>query len=555
MDGQRFDSIARAVASGASRRLVIKGFAAGVAASLAGARWSRLTGAQQLNVPIGGQCSAFGANAECSQAGTPPGGIAVICSDNGEAGDGQFNCCRNAGGACTADAHCCGGAACSGGVCGGGTATGSSPLGAQCTSTSQCSQAGGSVVCGDNGVSTDGSRNCCRNQGGACIAGSNCCSGLACINGTCGGSTSGSSNLSPGSACNSTTECSQSGGSTVCADNGITTDGARNCCRSAGGACTNNAGCCAGSTCINGVCSQGAPPPTTTGGNLTLAATCTSVTQCSQAGGTVLCADNGYVDDGPLNCCRDRGGACFDTVRSADCCFGLYCRNGACTDLAATGQLPPGSACDSASQCSQTGGAVDCAYNGDPTRGATNCCRWAGGACTLNEGCCGGATCVNGFCSGSTTTGSTAGGGLAAGASCTTSAQCSQVGGTTICADNGIATDGALNCCRNAGGACASGAVCCGGLACTNGVCGGTSGTTGSTSGFTGGGELPPGSTCTSDGQCSQAGGEVLCRDNGLGPDGERNCCRYNGGACSAANNSAGCCAGLVCAGGTCQPA
>jgi hypothetical protein len=88
-------------------------------------------------------------------------------------------------------------------------------------------------------------------------------------------------------------------------------------------------------------------------------------------------------------------------------------------------------------------------------------------------------------------------------------------------------------------------------LICSSGVCTATSDGGG---GGGGGGELPPGSTCTDDGQCSQAGGDVACRDNGLSTDGERNCCRYNGGACSAANNSAGCCAGLVCAGGTCQP-
>jgi hypothetical protein len=120
---------------------------------------------------------------------------------------------------------------------------------------------------------------------------------------------------------------------------------------------------------------------------------------------------------------------------------------------------------------------VDCAFNGETTRGTTNCCRWAGGACTLDIGCCGEARCVNGFCSGGTapsgTTpgGAAPGGGLAVGASCSSSAQCSQVGGSTICADNGIATDGSLNCCRNAGGACASGEGCCGALLCLSGTC------------------------------------------------------------------------------------
>lgn len=542
MDGQRFDRLARAVANGASRRTVLGGLIAGVASLAIGGPRFRVGRAQQP-IALGGSCSAFGANAECSQAGTPAGGVPVICSDNGHAADGQFNCCRNAGGVCSSDMHCCGAAVCSGGICGGTSApTGGTPLGGQCTSTSECSQAGGSVVCGDNAISTDGAMNCCRNEGGACVSGSNCCGGLACINGICGGSLSGGSNLAPGSACNSTAECSQAGGSVVCADNGVAVDGARNCCRNAGGACVNGAGCCAGLDCVGGVCTQSSG---TTGGNLSLGNQCSSVSQCSQAGGTVLCADNGYADDGPLNCCRDRGGACFDTVRSADCCFGLYCRNGVCTDLSATGDLPPGSACEAASQCSQDGGPVDCAWNGASTGGATNCCRWGGGACFSDSGCCGDARCVNGVCSG----GTPSGGDLWPGAECTSSSQCNQSGGTTFCADNGIATDGALNCCRTEGGACDSGAGCCAGLICSNGTC-----VSSSDGGGGGGGELPPGSTCTDDSQCSQAGGEVLCRDNGLSTDGERNCCRYQGGACSAVNNSAGCCAGLVCVGGTCQP-
>ena len=549
MDGHRFDSLARAVATGVSRRTLVGGLAAGVATALLGGRGRFAAAQQQQNVPIGGQCSAFGANAECSQAGTPAGGVPAICSDNAAAPDGQYNCCRNAGGVCGADAHCCGNAACINGICGGnGISTGSIGLGGQCTSTSQCNQAGGAVVCADNGISSTGILTCCRTQGGVCTSGANCCFGQTCINGICGGSSApASNNLAPGSACSSTGQCSQSGGAVVCADNGIATDGALNCCRNAGGACTNAAGCCAGLSCTNGLCASGTP---TSGGTLARGASCTSASQCNQTGGTVLCADNGYADDGALNCCRDRGGACTDTARSADCCFGLYCRNGACTDLSATGQLPPGSACDRADQCDQTGGGVICAYNGISTGGATNCCRNAGGACALDAGCCGDTRCINGVCGGGTSASPSSGGDLQPGAACTATGQCSQAGGTTICADNGIATDGALNCCRNAGGVCWNGAGCCAGLLCVNGICGGDAG-----SGGGAGGELPPGSTCTADAQCSQAGGEVLCRDNGIASDGERNCCRYNGGACSAANNSAGCCAGLVCVSGTCQSA
>jgi hypothetical protein len=144
-------------------------------------------------------------------------------------------------------------------------------------------------------------------------------------------------------------------------------------------------------TCTNGICGGTGTTPTPSG-NLSPGQACNSVNQCSQAGGAILCADNGYADDGPLNCCRTTGGACSDTVRSADCCFGYYCRNGTCTDLSATGQLPLGSACETSSQCDQSGGP---------------------------------ATCASGRCAAGGPPPST-GGGLTPGTACTSSAQCRQ---------------------------------------------------------------------------------------------------------------------------------
>jgi len=475
MDHRRFDDLTRLLASGASRRAVAKGTVAGVLAGVLGWAWPG-RGLAQQSVPLGGQCSAFGANAECSQAGTPAGGVAVICSDNGIARDGAFNCCRNAGGVCTADFHCCGAALCVNGVCGGGGVSGL-PLGSSCTSTSQCSQSGGSVVCADNGLLRDGSLNCCRNQGGACTDPAQCCAALDCVGGVCGGGSSAGGTLAIGAQCTAASQCSQAGGAVVCADNGVATDGALNCCRNAGGACANSAGCCGGLNCVDGTC-QGA----TSGGGLALGAACTSASQCSQAGGAVLCADNGYTDDGALNCCRNAGGACSDATFSADCCFGLYCRNGVCTDLAATGNLPLGSPCSASNQCDQSGGATVCADNGIAADGALNCCRNAGGACFTQAACCGGLTCTGGVCTGagSTPGGTTPGGTtpgtgtVALGGQCTAASQCSQAGGAVVCADNGVATDGALNCCRNAGGACTAAnnsSSCCGGLLCVNGTC------------------------------------------------------------------------------------
>src|SRR5215213_9606588 len=141
MDGFRFDELARAVAGGPSRRSVLKGLAATLAAAWFPLGVPRAARAQNT-VPLGGQCSALGANSECSQAGG-----AVVCSDNGIIRDGQFNCCRNAGGASNADFHVYGGAVCTGDTYGGGGSPTTRSLGSECTPTSECSQSGGSIVC------------------------------------------------------------------------------------------------------------------------------------------------------------------------------------------------------------------------------------------------------------------------------------------------------------------------------------------------------------------------------------------------------------------------
>ncbi len=468
MDGLRFDELARKAASGASRRNVIKGLVAGFTATVLKVGIPHTASAQNT-VPLGGQCSALGANSECSQAGG-----SVVCSDNGVSADGSFNCCRNAAGACTADFHCCGGAICSNGSCGGGGGTSGRGLGSECTSTSQCSQAGGSVVCASNGLATDGERNCCRNSGGACSSDIQCCAGIYCVNGTCGGSTTG----------------------------------------------------------------------TTPSGGLALGAQCTSSSQCTQTGGSTVCANNGYDGDGPLNCCRNEGGSCSGVGYSADCCGGLYCVEGRCINNASTGLLP-GERCSQTGQCSQASGAVSCADNGT---GTLNCCRGRGGGCSADTQCCGNQWCQSGVCTDGT---AASGGSIGLGGQCSATSECNQDGGSVACADNGIASDGPLNCCRYEGGACASGPGCCGGLECTGNVCTPIGGTTGgTTNGATASGSVGLGGACASDGECSNTGGETVCRDNGIASDGAYNCCRYQGGACGSDSN---CCVGLLCLGGVCS--
>lgn len=217
---------------------------------------------------------------------------------------------------------------------------------------------------------------------------------------------------------------------------------------------------------------------------LPLGATCTAATQCSQVGGAVACADNGYAADGALNCCRNAGGACLDAAYSADCCSGLYCRGGFCTDLSATGELPLGSYCTASSQCSQVGGEAICADNTLADDGALNCCRNAGGACARGADCCGGLECLGGVCGAAPAAGTPTAttptpvapaptSGLALGATCVATAECAPTAaGAVFCAANGLTSDGAFNCCLGTGGACGTNdALCCGSNFCVGGVC------------------------------------------------------------------------------------
>jgi hypothetical protein len=412
------------------------------------------------------------------------------------------------------------------------------PLGGQCSglgANSECSQAGGSVVCSDNGVARDGQFNCCRNAGGACTADFHCCGGAVCVNGSCGGG-GGAGGRALGSECTATSQCSQSGGSVVCASNGLETDGARNCCRNTGGACTADIQCCANLFCVNGTCGGSGSSPAADGG-LAPGAACTATEQCSQTGGARICGNNGYDGDGALNCCANEGGVCGDATYSADCCGGFYCVNGVCTNNT-TGGLALGASCTQTGQCSQASGAAVCASNGIDSDGALNCCHNSGGSCDRDIVCCGGLLCVNGACS----SGDGGGGTIGLGGQCAATGECSQAGGAVSCADNGIASDGALNCCRYEGGGCATGSQCCGGLDCTNGVCT-------PIGGGQGGGNIALGAACAADGECTASGGASFCRNNGIESDGPLNCCRFEGGACSDGSH---CCVGLICPEGVC---
>lgn len=205
--------------------------------------------------------------------------------------------------------------------------------------------------------------------------------------------------------------------------------------------------------------------------------------------------------------------------------------------------LPLGSVCTFSGQCSQgpiEAGAVACADNGLAGDGPLNCCRFEGGCCDDGADCCGALACIptdDGLCGAVCLSGTPATGLLSPGAPCSSTVECAQPGGgDVVCDDNGITSDGGLNCCRYQGGICADGTGCCGSLFCIDGICGGSS-----TSG------LLPGAACTNSAQC--LGVDTICADNGITFDGGLNCCRSQGGTCA---DGTGCCGALLCIGGVC---
>jgi hypothetical protein len=171
--------------------------------------------------------------AECTETGqcAAVSGATVICGDNFIADDGPLNCCLEEGSACSLNQECCGTVNCVDGRCGTGGGTDGAADGADggadgggdlapgqfCVESSQCSQALGPAVCGDNAFS-GGSPVCCLQEASACTNDQECC------------------------------------GDAVCADNGIAADGGLNCCGYAGAACSSDPGCCADLFCIDGSC-------------------------------------------------------------------------------------------------------------------------------------------------------------------------------------------------------------------------------------------------------------------------------------------------------------
>jgi hypothetical protein len=93
-----------------------------------------------------------------------------------------------------------------------------------------------------------------------------------------------------------------------------------------------------------------------------LGAPCVSSSECVRnhiclGFGDVVCADNGYDDDGPLNCCGGAGTLCDAHTH---CCGGLMCLGansspecgtGTCQDPGSVGAVGIGGSCSASHQC------------------------------------------------------------------------------------------------------------------------------------------------------------------------------------------------------------
>jgi hypothetical protein len=112
VDTNRFDRLTRVVFHHVSRRDVLRGLGAAIAAIVTAALGREQTEARASSVPLGGACYH---SRQCRNQYVPtqrrqinPDLQIVHCADNGFVYDGPYNCCRYTGGACHVDEHCCG---------------------------------------------------------------------------------------------------------------------------------------------------------------------------------------------------------------------------------------------------------------------------------------------------------------------------------------------------------------------------------------------------------------------------------------------------------------
>jgi hypothetical protein len=124
---------------------------------------------------------------------------------------------------------------------------------------------------------------------------------------------------------------------------------------------------------------------------LTAGDPCYDSSQCRAADAPLICADNGFDYDGPLNCCTYEGSRCF---ADEGCCGTAVCVNGFC---ASSSNYPDiGGQCRNGSDCISGDSPRYCDYVAatDDYR----CCTTEGYWCGSNADCCGWLICDSNTC-------------------------------------------------------------------------------------------------------------------------------------------------------------
>jgi hypothetical protein len=261
MDGQRFDTLARAVAGDRSRR--------GLLGRLVGAVGLLALGRRTPDVAAqGGYLGPGEACYDDSQCGNTRYSQ-MFCDNNGYDYDGPLNCCAYEGGYCYSDEGCCGVASCITGSCI--SPPSDAGPGDPCQVNDECFALG--LVCDYVGLTGDS--RCCGYEGSSCDWDGECCGSLNCIAGVCRDPGANDSGLNrtgygfpPGQACIADSQCDNSYpelGITYCADTGVVYGaygGTQHCCRYEGGSCggplsDDHSLCCGNLLCLGGRCGWG----------------------------------------------------------------------------------------------------------------------------------------------------------------------------------------------------------------------------------------------------------------------------------------------------------
>ena len=251
---------------------------------------------------------------------------------------------------------------------------------------------------------------------------------------------------------------------------------------------------------------------------------CRDSSQCVGADAPLICADNGFALDGPLNCCTHVGSRCgFDQ----GCCGDAACIDGFCGSIQ---DYPgPGERCRDSSICVAADAPLTCDFVA--VTGDYRCCTYEGSRCGFDAACCGAATCFNGFCANIA---------VDAGVDIVGPGDSCQYGYQCVAADTALTCDYVgqtddFRCCAYEGSRCGFDAACCGAAACVNGYCANIAVDVGLDA-------AGPGDPCQDSSQCVAADTAVTCDYVGVTDD--YRCCAYEGGRCGW---DGGCCGWLRC--------